>query len=143
MIGECKTSNSVGNFGTLLRGAHRTYNARFRALIPPATLTISQFQVLISIRDLEPCSLSTIGRYLKLDPATICGVVFRLEHRGLVSLLKDNEDHRRHILKIELTGLRILARTRPRIKNLEEITTGKLEATEKLKLLKLLKKIGR
>lgn len=95
MSGECKRSNSVGDFGVLLRGAHRAYNARFRALIPPANLTISQFQVLNSIRALEPCSLSTIGRYLKMDPATICGVAFRLERRGLVSLQKNNEDQRR------------------------------------------------
>lgn len=143
MTGKYTTSDSVSDFVALLSGAHRTYNARFRALVPPANLTISQFQVLNSIRNLEPCSLSTIGRHLKLDPATICGIVFRLEHRGLVSLLKDDEDRRRLILKIERKGLRLLAKTIPKVENLEEVTTRKLGATEKLVLLKLLKKIGR
>lgn len=137
------SANSVKGFDALLRGAYQAHTACFRALIPHANLTISQFQVLYSIRALEPCSLSTVGQYLKLDPATTCGVVCRLKDRGLVTLRKDQKDHRRLILKIEPKGLRLLARTIPKAANLETITTRNLSAIEKSTLLKLLKKIGR
>ena len=67
--------------GYLLRRAHQRASAIFADLIGEVRLTPMQYGALVKIHDLGEVTQNLLGRLVAMDPATINGVVSRLEER--------------------------------------------------------------
>ena len=69
--------------GHLLRRAHQRASAIFMARFAALQLTPTQYAALVKIRDEGEVSQNRLGRLTAMDPATMKGVIERLERRGL------------------------------------------------------------
>lgn len=79
----------------------------------------------------SPIMVSEVARRMYLHPATVVGVLDRLELQGLVSRVRSTEDRR--VVRVELTG-----KGRALVKNAPEVAAGLLVAgLEKLTFEKI------
>ncbi len=81
--------------GHLLRRAHQRHIAIFQRIMGEDGPTPTQFAALAMLADRGQLSQNELGRLTAMDPATIKGVIARLEERGLVERLPDPDDQRR------------------------------------------------
>jgi MarR family transcriptional regulator, 2-MHQ and catechol-resistance regulon repressor len=122
----------------------------FQALFPHAEESIrrtklgdSDFRVLEVLLHKGPLPVNTIGPKVWLTPGSISVAVDRLVKKGLVSR-KDHPDDRR-VRRVELTpkGRALITRGFGEHAAAMENVAGILSKTERLKLLRLLKKLGK
>ena len=136
--GDYRVENHVGY---LLRRAHQRHTALFQQEFGGLQLTPTQFAALAKIRDEGSVSQNLLGRLTAMDPATIQGVIQRLEGRKLIERQPDLVDRRCTLLRLTAAGQAILtdavARTRP----VMEATLSPLSASERQAFLALLRKL--
>src|SRR5882724_7339067 len=122
----------------------------FQALIPHAASSIkrtelgdSDFRVLEALLHKGPLPVNTIGPKVWLTPGSISVAVDRLVKKGLVSR-KDHPDDRR-VRRVELTakGRALITRGFREHAAAMENAVGVLSKSERLTLLRLLKKLGK
>jgi hypothetical protein len=70
--------------GHLLRRAHQRASSVFQNTLDDPALTPMQFAALMKLRDGPGLSQNHLGRQTAMDPATVQGVIRRLEERGLI-----------------------------------------------------------
>ena len=75
--------------GHLLRRAHQRASAIFQETLDDKALTPMQFAALMRLHDDGSMSQNHLGRLAAMDPATVQGVIRRLQERGLVSRVPD------------------------------------------------------
>lgn len=68
-------------------------------------LSATDFAVVSSLAVWEEATPSELARLLGMPPTTLSAVLKRLEERGLVERLRDNNDRRRHILALTDRGM--------------------------------------
>jgi MarR family transcriptional regulator, lower aerobic nicotinate degradation pathway regulator len=134
--GDYRLEDQVGH---LMRRAHQRHTAIFQDGIPE--LTPTQFAALVKIRDEGQVSQNQLGRLTAMDPATIQGVIQRLEARKLLAREPDPEDGRRAILRLTPAGQAAAADAVTRAKQITDSTLAPLSATERQAFLTLLKKL--
>ncbi len=127
--------------GHLLRRAHQRHTAIFQEGIGDTQLTPTQFAALVKINDLGQVSQNELGRLTAMDPATIQGVIQRLEARKLILRESDAQDRRRAILSLTPAGQTLIADAIVRAKAITEATLAPLSAEEREQFLALLKKL--
>ena len=122
----------------------------FQALFPHAAQSIertklgdSDFRVLEALLHKGPLPVNTIGPKVWLTPGSISVAVDRLVKKGLVSR-KDHPDDRR-VRRVELTakGRALITRGFREHAAAMENAVGVLSKSERLTLLRLLKKLGK
>jgi MarR family transcriptional regulator, 2-MHQ and catechol-resistance regulon repressor len=122
----------------------------FQALFPHAEESIkrtelgdSDFRVLEALLHKGPLPVNTIGPKVWLTPGSISVAVDRLVKRGLVTR-KDHPDDRR-VRQVELTakGRALITRGFGEHAAAMENVAGVLSKSERLTLLRLLKKLGK
>ena len=122
----------------------------FQALFPHAAQSIKQtelgdsdFRVLEALLHKGPLPVNTIGPKVWLTPGSISVAVDRLVNKGLVSR-KDHPDDRR-VRKVELTpkGRALISRGFGEHAAAMEDVANVLSKSERLTLLRLLKKLGK
>lgn len=128
--------------GFLLRKAYQRNMTIFQSLCPDRKLTAMQAAALVSLIDIGPCSLTTLGGQAAMDPATTRGVVDRLLERKLVSISTDSIDRRKVIVKIQPSGLKLIEEMLPIFAQIAENTMAQLNAAERVALVLLLQKVG-
>lgn len=136
---EYEVTEQVGH---LLRRAHQRASSLFQATLDDANLTPMQFAALMKLADGEPLSQNHLGRLTAMDPATIQGVIRRLEERGLIERTSDPRDRRRTLLALSPEGLRLAARLVPSAREITRRTLAPLTPAERRTLIGLLKRIG-
>ena len=72
-------------------------------------LTPLQLLILQTLAVQDQLTASQLARCVSLSAATLSGVLERLEGRGLVSRTRDEQDRRRHWLRLEPAGRAVLA----------------------------------
>jgi MarR family transcriptional regulator, lower aerobic nicotinate degradation pathway regulator len=87
--------------GFVLRRAHQRHVAIFAQCMKGIDLTPTQFSALVRLADKGPVSQNQLGRLTAMDPATILGVVQRLEQRGLV--VRNSDAGRAQTILLALT----------------------------------------
>jgi DNA-binding MarR family transcriptional regulator len=122
-----------------MRRAHQRHTAIFQDGIPE--LTPTQFAALVKIRDEGQVSQNQLGRLTAMDPATIQGVIQRLEARKLILREPDPEDGRRAILRLTPSGQAAAADAVARAKQITDATLAPLSAQERQAFLTLLRKL--
>ena len=95
-------------------------------------LTGPQLWAIKTIAQEAPIMVSEIARHMYLHPATVVGILDRLERQGLVARIRSMEDRR--VVKVELTG-----HGRALVKKAPEVAQGLLvSGLEKLNSKKLI-----
>lgn len=126
--------------GFVLRQVNQRHTVIFADKIN-ASLTPTQFAVLVKLNELTVCSQNELGRHTAMDAATIKGVVERLKGRGLVRTLPDKNDKRR--LSVELTkkGVKFASEAIVSAMEISDETLAPLKVSERKTLLRLLNKL--
>jgi MarR family transcriptional regulator, lower aerobic nicotinate degradation pathway regulator len=127
--------------GHLLRRAHQRHTAIFQEGIEALQLTPTQFAALVKIRDLGEVSQNQLGRLTAMDPATIQGVIQRLDARKLIGRQPDPNDRRCTLLRLTPEGTALIADAIDRARRITEATLAPLSPAERQAFLVLLRKL--
>ena len=127
--------------GHLMRRVHQRHAAIFQDGMADLQLTPTQFAALVKIRDVGQVSQNQLGRLTAMDPATIQGVIQRLEARKLIQRQPDPKDRRCTLLSLTLEGRALLADAVIRAKRITEATLAPLSPAERQSFLALLRKL--
>jgi DNA-binding MarR family transcriptional regulator len=129
--------------GHLLRRAHQRATAIFLAeLGEKFSVTPTQYAALVKLHDLGEISQNRLGRLTAMDPATIQGVIKRLEERKLIERSGDPADKRRTALRLSPAGEALVVAMIPNGIKVTETTLAPLDAAEREGLLALLRRLG-
>ncbi len=128
--------------GHLLRRAHQRASAIFQETLEDKALTPMQFAALMRLHDEGPMSQNHLGRLAAMDPATVQGVIRRLQERGLVSRMPDRTDRRRTVLSITDEGKALAQFLVPSAKAVSARTLAPLDPEERRLLLDFLERLG-
>lgn len=130
-----------GQVGHLLRRAHQRHTGMFQEMIGEAQLTPMQFAALVRLEQDGPLSQNHLGRLTAMDPATVQGVIRRLEERGLIDRVADQEDRRRMILRASAAGTALARSLYPIALQISDRTLAPLTASERAQFLALLRRL--
>ncbi|MCE2493932.1 MAG: MarR family transcriptional regulator [Alphaproteobacteria bacterium] len=127
--------------GHLLRRAHQRASAIFTDLIGKDGLTPVQYAALVKIRDLGNVTQNHLGRLIATDPATINGVVSRLEERSLIARQQDPENRRRVLWRLTPEGTTLVDRVIPVGERISRETLSPLSEEERAVFLEFLHRL--
>ena len=128
--------------GFLLRRAHQRHAALFAEAMGELDLTPTQFNALVRVVELGAVSQNQLGRLAAMDPATVQGVVRRLEERGLLQRGTDSGDRRTTVLAATEAGLKLAQRATVIGLEVTQATLAPLSSLEQQALLEALVKLG-
>lgn len=127
--------------GHVLRRAHQRHTAIFQDGMDELQLTPTQFAALAKISDVGGVSQNQLGRLTAMDPATIQGVIQRLEARKLIERQPDPKDRRCTLLNLTLEGRALLTDAVTRARRITGATLAPLSPAERQSFLALLRKL--
>ena len=127
--------------GHILRRAHQRASAVFGRTFAQLDLTPTQFAALAKIGDEKEVSQNRLGRLTAMDPATMKGVIERLQRRGLIAKRADPDDRRRTNWRLTAEGERLRAASIGAGIQTTKDTLAPLSPAEQAKLIELLDRI--
>lgn len=125
----------------LLRCAHKRASALFVAELSDRRLTPAQYLALTRLFDKHRVSQNHLGRMTAMDPATIQGVIQRLQLRGLVHREPDGNDRRRIMIALTDAGRSMVEQITDRVDALNDQILSPLSRSERDMFLGLLKRL--
>ena len=128
--------------GHILRRAHQRATSIFVGNFTAHQLTPTQFATLAKIADEGEVSQNRLGRLTAMDPATMKGVIGRLQLRGLIQRSHDPDDRRRTLWRLTGAGEALLSASIGAGKQTTAETLAPLNDQEQAALLDLLRKLG-
>ncbi|HWB47112.1 MAG TPA: MarR family transcriptional regulator [Hyphomicrobiaceae bacterium] len=133
-----RLENQIGH---LLRRAHQRHVSIFLSIFSETGLTPTQFAALFRLYEDGPLSQNELGRLTAMDPATIKGVVARLERRGLVERRPDPGDQRRISVSLTVAGRGMIPNLLAKAEQATKVTLTPLNSAEAANLLALLRRL--
>ena len=127
--------------GFLMRRAQQRHIAIFQRIMGEDGPTPTQFAAMIKLSAGAEISQNHLGRMTAMDPATIKGVIARLEERGLVERLPDPEDQRRVLIRLSEKGTAAMPGLIEKAKAITAATLAPLSREEAERLLALLTRL--
>ena len=124
--------------GHRLRRAHQRASAVFMNHFAELQLTPTQYAALVKIRDEGEVSQNYLGRLTAMDPATMKGVIDRLEKRGLIASKPDPKDRRRTLWRLTAAAEKLLVPAIEAGRAVTEETLAPLSPEERTTFLALL-----
>lgn len=88
------------DIGYALTQTARAYRQALNAELAPYGVTIRQSQVLGWLRTKGNLSQCQLVRLLRIEPATLAGVLERMERDGLILRIADRSDRRRKLIRL-------------------------------------------
>jgi DNA-binding MarR family transcriptional regulator len=129
--------------GHLLRRAHQRATAIFMAELGDRfELTPTQYAALVKLKEAGAQSQNQLGRLVAMDPATVQGVIRRLEERRLIERSDDPDDRRRAKLRLTRAGAALVERAVPLGAQVSDATLAELSPSERTRFLALLKRLA-
>jgi len=128
--------------GHLLRRAHQRATQIFLETFEDTGLTPTQWAALARLGEEGAASQNHLGRMTAMDPATVQGVIQRLEKRGLIDREADPDDRRRTRLKLSAAGAELVAKHTAHGAEVTARTLAPLSDEEAESFLALLRKIS-
>jgi len=125
--------------GFLLRSANQRHLEVFTAMMPDVTST--QFAVLAKLRERGTLSQNHLGRLVRMDAATIKGVVDRLKKKQFVGSTPSKTDMRRLEIYLTSEGREFTDQAMATAVAISEKTTANLTRREVARLIALLEKL--
>jgi DNA-binding MarR family transcriptional regulator len=127
-----KRPGTVAEIVDNLRRVFHVVNAQSKRAEKGTGLTGPQLWAIKTIAQEAPIMVSEIARRMYLHPATVVGILDRLEKQGLVARIRSTEDRR--VVRVELTGQgRAVVKKAPAVAQgllvagLEKLGTSKLK----------------
>jgi DNA-binding MarR family transcriptional regulator len=127
-----KRSETVAEIIDNLRRVFQVVNEQSKKAEHATGLTGPQLWAIKTIAQGAPIMVSELARQMYLHPATVVGILDRLEKQGLVVRVRSTEDRR--VVRVELTGQgRTLVKKAPEVAQgllvtgLERLTTKELK----------------
>ncbi len=111
------------------------------AALAPLNLRVRHFSVLQALADRGPSGQLELGRYLRIDPATMAAVLDDLGRMGAVSRERAPEDRRRYIVTLTPEGRGFLRQAVAAIEKVDATFRAAVQhqpESDPLKSLKLL-----
>lgn len=127
--------------GFLMRRAQQRHIAIFQRIMGDDGPTPTQFAAMSKLSAGEEISQNLLGRMTAMDPATIKGVIARLEERGLVERLPDPDDQRRVRVRLSAKGHEAIPGLLEKAKAISAATLAPLSREEAERLLALLARL--
>jgi DNA-binding MarR family transcriptional regulator len=129
--------------GHLLRRAHQKATQIFMAELGERfELTPTQYAALVKLSDAGEQSQNQLGRLTAMDPATVQGVIRRLEERRLIEREADAGDRRRSLLRLTEGGAALVRMAAARGPRVSAATLAALSPAEQACFLALLRKLA-
>jgi DNA-binding MarR family transcriptional regulator len=126
--------------GFLMRVAMQRHTSIFMARIPH-DLTQPQFAALAKLAEVGTCSQNHLGRLIRLDHATIKGVIDRLRRRRLVAIEASPQDRRRSMIVLTDSGRRVAREAIALAHRITKETLAPLKPLEQRQIVRLLRKM--
>ncbi len=127
--------------GFLMRRAQQRHISIFQRIMGDEGPTPTQFAAMAKLAAGEEISQNLLGRMTAMDPATIKGVIARLEERGLVERLPDPQDQRRVRVRLSVKGREAMPGLTEKAKAITAATLAPLSREEAERLLALLARL--
>lgn len=127
--------------GHILRRAHQRATAVFQTTIGDDSVTPTQFAALVKLHDGGELSQNHLGRLTAMDPATIQGVIRRLQERRLIAGRPDPKDRRRTLLSLTPEGRSLIVRLVENGFKVSATILAPLNSTEQETFLTLLRRL--
>jgi DNA-binding MarR family transcriptional regulator len=129
--------------GHLLRRAHQKATQIFMAELGERfDLTPTQYAALVKLADAGGQSQNQLGRLTAMDPATVQGVIRRLEERRLIERTVDAGDRRRSFLRLTEAGTALVRAAAAQGPRVSAATLAALSSAEQARFLALLRKLA-
>lgn len=126
--------------GFLLRSAFQRHTAIFMSNMV-GSLTQTQLAAMAALYYSEPLAHNELGAFVRLDAATIKGVIDRLKKRGLVKAWTTAADRRSRTVTLTPKGRQLFRKVVPHGHFITSETLKSLSAHEQIVLVDLLKKL--
>lgn len=125
----------------LLRRAHQRASSLFLSVLGEHQLTPTQFFAMARLHERGQLSQNRLGRLAAMDPATIQGVIRRLEERGYIQRTPDANDRRRMVLTLTSRGSELVDSLLNHADTVSEAILEPLDAQERGLFLDLLRRV--
>ena len=128
--------------GHILRRVHQRASAVFQELIGDPQVTPMQFAAMVKLYERGELSQNHLGRLAAMDPATVQGVIRRLQDRDLILARADPDDRRRVLLRLSPEGEALTRGPFGSSRAMSAAILAPLTATERRVFLSLLKRLA-
>lgn len=125
-----------------LRRITRAIDLHSRLLLQKNGLTIPQLAALRAIQRLQPITVGALAKDIHLGPATVTGILGRLEKRGLVSRTRGDSDRRSVVIQLTDDGTRLVAEAPSLLQDRFRRELAKLQQWEQTTILATLQRIA-
>ena len=111
--------------------------------LAPLDLRVRHFSLLQVLADCGPIGQINLGRYLRIDPATMAGALEHLESLGAVQRDRDPQDRRRYLVALTEAGHGLLASANNALEQVDATLRTDLSASTTSDLHTLLTEVSR
>jgi DNA-binding MarR family transcriptional regulator len=125
-----------------LRRITRAIDLHSRLLLQKNGLTIPQLAALQAIQGLQPITVGALAREIHLGPATVTGILGRLENRGLVNRTRGDLDRRSVVVQLTDEGAKLVAEAPSLLQDQFRRELAKLQEWEQTMILATLQRIA-
>lgn len=125
----------------LIRRAHQRGSAIFLSVLAEDQLTPTQFFAMARLHEMGKLSQNRLGRLAAMDPATIQGVIRRLEERGYIQRVPDPTDRRRMLLSLTESGRDTVTRLLEGAHKVSRSILSPLNSDEQVLFMSLLRRL--
>ena len=125
-----------------LRRITRAIDLHSRVLLQKSGLTIPQLAALQAIKRLQPITVGALAKSIHLGPATLTGILGRLEKRGLVSRARGDRDRRSVVIELTEDGADLVAEAPSLLQDRFRDELTKLQEWEQTMILATLQRIA-
>jgi MarR family 2-MHQ and catechol resistance regulon transcriptional repressor len=123
--------------------ATRAVEAHATSHIDALGLCYSDFAVLEALLHKGPMPINTLGQKVLLTSGSMTPAVDRLEQRGLVQRRPAEDDRRIRVVELTGEGTKLIRKAFAEHKDAMERAASPLSATERITLVRLLKRLGK
>ncbi len=131
--------------GYLLWKTFYAWQRQMRMHLDPLKITQVQYSILATLSYLsssgEPISQQAIANQLSMDKMMVSDVVKTLEKKKFLVRDKNPMDARASSLHLTSMARKILEKATPVVEDADEVFFGKLEKTERLKIIEIFQKL--
>jgi DNA-binding MarR family transcriptional regulator len=125
-----------------LRRITRAIDLRSRLLLQKHGLTVPQLSVLRAMQRLQPVNVGTLAKEIHLGPATVTGILDRLERRGLVTRARGDRDRRSVIVRLTDDAVKLVQEAPSLLQERFREELAKLQEWEQTMMLATLQRIA-
>lgn len=140
-IGVLPTVADTLSFGYLARYAHRAFVKALTDELEPRGLLAAQWSVLRVLWDIEGLTQVELADRMRVEKASLTGVLDGMERRGLIKRTRNGDDRRKINITLTAEGRKLKAELLPHALKINRKATRGMSDAEASELRRLLAKV--